>query len=337
MALPPVIVTNFKRRLTGVTTTALNVTAYQRAHNELEIGVCGPLHEWKLWQVLVWGWARPPGRQVRVWHVRRNAEMAWGLLAKRILRQPVRLVFTSAAIRRHSAYPRWLIAQMDAVVATSDAAAALVPNVTTVQAHGVDTASFRPAPKTSAPSLVVVGRIRPEKGIHVLIEALCHVLPDHQRVRVHMIGQAQGVDRAFEAELRQKLQAAGIDQQVFWHGEQPQERVAELMSQSHILVATPLYEGYGLTALEGLASGCAVLLSDTGIFAEVVAHDSVGRLVPVNDAAATAAALADLLSDANKLKSLQQRAREVAEVHYSIEAEAHRLLNLYNEIANAAS
>ena len=335
MTLPPVIVTNFKRRLTGVTTTALNVTAHQRAQGKLEVGLCGPRHEWKLWQVLLRGWARPPGRRVRIWHARRNAEMAWGLFAKRVLRQPLRLVFTSAAIRRHSAYPRWLIAQMDAVVATSDAAAALVPNVTTVLPHGVDTATFRPAPKTSAPSLVVVGRIRPEKGVHILIDALCQILPAHPRVTVHMIGQVQGADRPFAAQQRHKLQVAGIDQQVIWHGEQPQERVAELMGQSHILAATPLYEGYGLTALEGLASGCAVLLSDTGIFADAVAQDSVGRLVPVNDAAATATALADLLGDADRLQGLQRRAREVAEMHYSIDTEADRLLRLYNRVADA--
>ncbi len=45
--------------------------------------------------------------------------MLFGLLLRDVLRMPIRLLFTSAAQRNHSRYTRWLIAKMDAVVATS--------------------------------------------------------------------------------------------------------------------------------------------------------------------------------------------------------------------------
>ncbi len=62
---------------------------------------------------------RPRRHRVRVWHARRNNEMLVGLLLRSMLRMPLKLVFTSAAQRRHTAYTRWLMRRMDAVIATS--------------------------------------------------------------------------------------------------------------------------------------------------------------------------------------------------------------------------
>ena len=90
--LPPVIVTNFKRRVTGVSTTAIRVAEAQEVLAPGHLGLCGPKHPLKLWQVLLGGWQRPVGKPFRIWHVRRDAEMMWGLIAKHILRQPLRLV-----------------------------------------------------------------------------------------------------------------------------------------------------------------------------------------------------------------------------------------------------
>ncbi|KGF66674.1 lipopolysaccharide biosynthesis protein, partial [Hoeflea sp. BAL378] len=75
------------------------------------------------WQAVRMSREPPSGRKFHIWHVRRNPEMRAGLFARDILRLPVRLVFTSAAQRRHSLIPRWLISRMDAVIATTPEAA----------------------------------------------------------------------------------------------------------------------------------------------------------------------------------------------------------------------
>ena len=337
MALPPIIVTNFKRRITGVTSTAINVAERQKALSPHEVMLCGPKHELKLWQVLLGGFRKPIGLPFRIWHVRRNAEMAWGLFAKHILRQPIRLVFTSAAIRRHSSYPRWLISKMDAVIATSNAAAALLDKVALVQGHGVDTQAFQPGKKTSQISITSIGRIRPEKGVHILIDALCRVLPTYPNVTVQFIGKVTPSHRAFYREQQRKLIEAGVDGQVTWKNEIPSTQVATHLATSHILAATPLYEGYGLTAFEGLSSGCAVLLSDTGAFHEAAAQGETGKLVPVGDVQQTAAALEDLLNDPSALKIKQARARDIAVAHFDLDLEASTLLGLYKTMFRPCS
>ena len=334
MSLSPVIVTNFKRRITGVTTTANNVTAMQRRLADHEITICGPGQDLRLWRLLLHGFHRPVGRRYRVWHVRRNAEMAWGLFAKQLLRQPIRLVFTSASTRRHSAYPRWLISQMDSVVATSPEAAALVPNVALVQPHGVDVEKFHPGEKTSAPSLVYMGRIRPQKGVHILVDALCQVLPKFPDVQAHLVGQTLAREKNYLAQQQKKVSAAGLDDQVIWHGRVTDATLEGLLAAAHICAVTPLREEFGLTPFEGLAAGCALLVSDAGAFRLALADGETGIMVDPGDGPATAQALRTLLSDDAKRQTMMARARQVACDRFALEGEASALLNLYRQLGD---
>ena len=146
-------VTNFNRNFTGVSATAAGVAREQAKQFDMKlVGVPLP----GLPDPITLGAARrlsrtpPPGRPFSIWHVRRNPEMRAAIWTRDVLRCPIRIVFTSAAQRRHSAYPRWLISRMDAVIATSEAAAAFVPNVQATVPHGVDIERFHPAPDRAA-------------------------------------------------------------------------------------------------------------------------------------------------------------------------------------------
>ena len=323
--LPDILVTNFKRRVTGVSSTALNVTKAQQKLSNRSIALCGPGQDVRLWHALCWGWRKPAAASHRIWHVRRNSEMLWGLIARDVLRQPIKLVFTSAAIRRHSALPRWLISKMDALIATSAAAAAHLEKVDSIQGHGVDTQAFQPGKKTTNPTIVCVGRIRKEKGTHILAAALAEVLPDFPDVRAVFLGRAQTKDQAFFADVKAITRA--VAKQIEWRGEVSPEEVQAILASAHILSATPLYEGYGLTAFEGLASGCAVLLSNTGAFAQAV--EGTGYLVTLDDVPATATALRCLLEDPIACQAMMTRARILAVERFAIEQEARAALNVY--------
>ena len=82
--------------------------------------------------------------------MRRNSENAIAIIARDILKYPIKIVFTSAAQRRHSAWPRWLISRMDAIIATSKEAASYVSNVVSVIPHGVDLDRFSPSKNQKA-------------------------------------------------------------------------------------------------------------------------------------------------------------------------------------------
>jgi mannosyltransferase len=82
-------------------------------------------------------------REPLIWHARRNDEMIIGVLL-RVLGWPLKLVFTSAAQRHHTWLTRWLIARMDAIIATSALSATFLKRDATVVMHGVDTESYAP-------------------------------------------------------------------------------------------------------------------------------------------------------------------------------------------------
>lgn len=141
-----VFVTNFNRYFTGVSATAAAVLRVQQQSGDVQLvgrplpGCAEPVG----WRQAVRMSRQDTTKPFQIWHVRRNSEMQAALWARDVLRAPIRIVFTSAAQRRHSAWPRPLISRMDAVIATTDAASSFVNNVWSVVPHGVDTTMFAP-------------------------------------------------------------------------------------------------------------------------------------------------------------------------------------------------
>jgi len=140
------VATNLHRNYTGVSATAAAVIKSQAGRYRMLLAgraLPGCMPPVPLRRAFRCSRSPAPGRKFVLWHVRRNNEIRAALLARDILKLPVRIIFTSAAQRRHSAVPRWLISQADAVIATTEEAAAFVPNVHAVVHHGVQNDSVR--------------------------------------------------------------------------------------------------------------------------------------------------------------------------------------------------
>jgi len=334
LAAPELVVTNFHRRFTGVSATADAVVSQQQ--NLFRMCLAGrPLPSAP--QAISYRQAislcrKPPqGRPFAIWHVRRNSEMLGAIFARDILRLPIRIVFTSAAQRRHSAVPRRLIAKMDAVVATTAKAASFIPNVAAIVPHGVDTERFTPAADRQAAwdklgyggryGIGIVGRVRPEKGTDLFVDALLRVLPARPDFTAVIIGRAMPVDSDFQRRLQQRIAAAGLTGRFIFTGEVPPQAMPSLMQSLSLLVAPARYEGYGMTPLEAMASGVAVVASETGVYPEIV-QDHVGRLVPIGDADALSHVVAEITQNVESLHRKGQAARALAESQLSLRLES---------------
>jgi mannosyltransferase len=154
LAAVEVIAPSFKRRFSGVVATVIALVPAQAKH--VGIRALGPLLPDNVPQVSwrdFWrgAWRRPKGRPWRIWHARRDNEMMLGIVLRDVLRQPVRLLFTSAAQKRHKWFLRFLIARMDAIIATSPQAASYLDRPSTVIMHGVDTERFARHPTARRP------------------------------------------------------------------------------------------------------------------------------------------------------------------------------------------
>ena len=343
---PELVVTNLHRNFTGVSATIDQLLRFQeQQYNVLFAGNALPavkLDPVSIWQAMSQSKAAPPDRPHIIWHVRRNNEMFWAILARDVLRLPIKTVFTSAAIRRHSAFPRYLISKMDAVIATSRRAADLVPNVVAVVPHGVDTSRFQPAvdrrqawQATGYPgdrAVATVGRIRPEKGTDLFVRAMIRELPTRPDVTALVIGKTDARFMRFKSQLEREIAEAGLSDRIIFTGEIQKESLPNILSALSLFVAVPRYEGYGMTPLEAMAAGTPVVVSDTGAFSGFVADGSGGTLVSLGDLDRTSKIVGDLLDDPARLQSLSQGARATAAKGFSLENELRGIDDVYQAL-----
>lgn len=352
---PEVIVCNIKKRFTGVSGTInalLPVQSRQLAVGYLGSAIPGaalaqaqaPGHfAWLDFRraVRLSMTCLPDGRR-RIWHVRRDPEMLLGVLLRDVLRLPISLVFTSAAKHRHSWFPRWLISRMDGVVSTTPEAAAFVPNTTRVVPHGISLERFAPPPdklsawaSTGLPGrygIGVFGRVRPDKGSDIFVEAMLQVLAEFPDFCAVIAGLAQPQHQAFQAQLKQRVQDHGLVERIRFLGEVPPDQVAHWYRNVLITVACPRYEPFGLTPLEGMACGTAVVASDTGAFRTIVEEGVTGHVVPTDDVKTLVDRLREVMRDPARAAQMGMRGRLRVEAHFSVEREAEGIAAVYEAV-----
>ncbi len=342
---PEVFVTNFHRNYTGVSATTSAVFSRQQLRHSVRlVGRPLPLASppITLREACQLSRTAPRGRPFAIWHVRRNLEMTAALFARDVLRLPIKIVFTSAAQRRHSAIPWMLISRMDAVVATTKRAASFVPHVAALVPHRVDTERFTPPADRNQEwaasglpgryGIGVAGRIRPEKGTDLFVDAMLQLLPQRPEFTAVVIGCSKSRDAKFEERLRAKIRSAHLETRFVFLGQMAADDMPQMMRRLSILVAPARYEGYGMTPLEAMASGAVVVASDTGAYREMVEPGGTGRVVPVEDVGAMVAALADLTADPARLADMGAAARQRAVDHFSLDQEASGIASVYEQL-----
>jgi mannosyltransferase len=280
-------------------------------------------------------------REPLIWHARRNDEMIAGVLL-RALGWPLKLVFTSAAQRHHSGLTRWLMRRMNAIIATSELSASYLKCEATVIPHGVDTDRYAPAADRATvfaegglPGRYAIGcfgRVRPQKGTDVFVDAMCRLLPRYPDFSAIMVGGITADQTAFAEGLKRKVETAGLSSRVVMTGELPIEELPRWYRRLTIYAFTSRNEGFGLTLLEAMSSGAALVASRAGA-AELVVEDGVtGALVPPGDADALAAALEPLMRDPAAAAAMGQRARQHVLENFGLDAEAGRIAEVYRAL-----
>ena len=153
-----------------------------------------------------------------------------------------------------------------------------------VVANGIDVRPESDGPPPPPARFLFVGRLVREKDLPTLVEAARH-LPG---IEVAIAGSGP---------LAGSLQRQAAGAPVRFLGEQPHARIPELLRDCRALVLPSREEGLPNVVLEALAQGRPVVATPVGAVPELVQDGVNGRLVPVGDATALAAAMRDLLDD----------------------------------------
>lgn len=285
---------------------------------------------------------RPPARhKVRIWHARRNVEMLAGLLLK-WLGWRFALIFNSAGQRRHSRYTRFLIAQMDEIIATSEISASFLERPATVIHHGIDLETYRP-PEDRAKSFAatglpgkygvgVFGRVRKQKGIDLFVAAMLRLLPKYPDFTAVIVGLITADNAPFVDKLKKDIEAAGLSERIRFLGELPIEEVPAWYQRISIYVFASRVEGFGLTMLEAMAAGNAVVATRAGA-AELVIEDRVtGVLAPTGDVEALTESLEPLMRAPEQIDGIGARARARVMDAFNRVREVDQIIGVYRKI-----
>lgn len=201
--------------------------------------------------------------------------------------------------------------------------------------NGVDVASIASAPKIDGyprpgRSVLFLGRFdEPRKGMDVLLGALpglVEALPD---VEILVVG------RGDEDELREKV--GDLAGHLRFLGQvDDAEKASALRSADVYCAPNTGGESFGIVLVEAMAAGTAVVATDLDAFRRVLEDGTAGRLVPVYDSEALAAALIDVLQDDEARANLVAVASKAVQ-RYDWSVVARQILQVYETVAGAGA
>ncbi len=177
--------------------------------------------------------------------------------------------------------------------------------------------------ESQVPIVISVGRLHRLKNYETAIKACA--LIDHLHFEYHILGHGRNYAR-----LERLIKESGLQAKVKLLGFRT--NVTPLLNQSHIFLMPSLWEGFGLSAVEAMASGLPVLASDVpGVRDVVGVEQECGFLFDPNRPEQIAERLERLLLSPALRRAMGNRAKSRA-MNYSIEKTADGYLSLYDEL-----
>jgi glycosyltransferase involved in cell wall biosynthesis len=206
------------------------------------------------------------------------------------------------------------------LVTTRAALATRVVDVPSVRArvrwqhHGIDAAAFAPDAATHAAALgsrriLFLANVGVRKGIYTLLDAFARVHALRPDATLVIAGGGPALD-----DVRSRIAAAGLTRSVEVLGNVGRHDVAPLLHRSAVFCAPSLGEPYGMSAIEAMAAGVPLIVTDTGGLAEV-ADDGGALFIRPRDVDGLTQALLTVLDNPARARAMGEhnlrRARDV--------------------------
>ena len=172
-----------------------------------------------------------------------------------------------------------------------------------------------------------VGRLVREKGLDVLLEAFARVLARFPRAKLVVAGRGP-----HEPALHEHARRLGIYGRVYFTGYIDDASRNLLYHLADAVVFPSLYEPFGIVALEAMAAGAPLLVSDTGGLGEIVVHGRNGLKARTGDPVSFAENLLWMLEHPERTSGMRDQAREDVRILYDWGGIAARTRTAYEEV-----
>ena len=175
-------------------------------------------------------------------------------------------------------------------------------------------------------TILMVSRLASEKNVGLAIDAMAEVLKKHPKAGLIIVGD--GPER--EA-LELKTKSYKLQANVKFKGWQ--NDTAPYYKGADIFLLTSWYEGWGMSAVEAMRYGAAVVMDDVGLAGEVVEDGKTGLIVPVGDKNALVGAITRLLENDELRRYLVEEAAKKVQKLPSAEEYYERMVDSWQKCA----
>ena len=220
--------------------------------------------------------------------------------------------------------------------------------------HFVSRNRYELANKNGVKRLLFVGRVSPEKGVHVLLEAFQEVVKRYPQAQLEIVGSASISPIEFVvalsdnpkvsklaffynkngyiAHLQKQLLSFNIKDNVTFTGFIPHKHLINHYRQADILVNPSFSEAFGMSLIEAMACQVPVVATGVGGMTEIVEEGKTGLLVESGSAPELAEAILHILSVEDLMKRMRNAARERTVELFSWDKIADDLLCQFKKI-----
>jgi glycosyltransferase involved in cell wall biosynthesis len=170
----------------------------------------------------------------------------------------------------------------------------------------------------------------PHKGAHVLVNALSQLAA--RGVDYHCTIAGGTTQPAYVEALRGAVSKAGLVARFAFPGNLGRQELKDLYGRTNVLVfPSQVEETFGITPVEAMAAGLAVVSTALGGGAEIVDHDVTGLVIPRDSPDHLAAALMSLLEDKARWARLAEAGRQRAVSRFDLQKSVDLLEKLLFE------
>ncbi len=209
----------------------------------------------------------------------------------------------------------------------------IIPNGVNTSGFRLKSTSFKRDDYASPNEQIVlyVGRLVREKGVQVLIDAIQHILKYRPDTKFIIAGRGP-----HENTLKNQAIIMGVANRIYFTGYINDDLRNSLYSWAAVTVIPSLYEPFGIVALEAMAAGAPVVVSDTGGLGEIVNHGVDGLKAYPGNSQSLADMVLCLLNDRSLAGSLKQQAYLKIQREFNWLEIARQTREVYRGVLNAS-
>ena len=193
---------------------------------------------------------------------------------------------------------------------------------------GIDQDRFFPLSLERIPnSLFFLGRLEERKGIDFLIRAIPMVKDRLSDIQLFIGGD--GVLRSY---LENFIKKNNLERNVHLLGTVDDSALNEWYNKVSVVIIPSVFEGFGLTAVEAMACGTPVIVTDVDALRDVIEDGVNGLLVPYNDVETLSEKILYLLKNRSEQSKFSINGKKKGQTVYNWDIISTDILNVYENV-----